>query len=612
MAEGSARIRATGYKSSFAPSLHRFAPPRHRSASVFDRLGRWVDQAWFAYPALLLLQLKVIWGDWWYRDLTTGDTSSYFVTAYAWYRDFGVDLVWSPLYTAFYGSLLFLSPDAYVVTELHRLISVLSVAALVLAVMRRLLPHSVAWFVAAWWTLLHANFNAMYEVHLFSLIPVLVAVRVVLSSTRSWARGVAVALLLSSTILLRNELILPTGILVGLCLVWEVRTIVTSRAARASRLRTLLASYAIPFLVAAPILGFFSWQSLRRDPDIAASWKSKTDLTFCQHHALAYQQFHRDWKLSPWTECDQLLQDHFGKTSVTVFEALRLNPHAMLDHFATNLNLLPMGMQVALFNATSGSVTPDVIMVPLRSPGALASSITLVVLLAVGAIVLYRDRRYWWPHWLRQRAWGWVALASLAAGVLVSMLVIRPRPEYLYGPALLLMAGSGMGVAAIARRWTKLQRAHVLTPPLMAGALLLAPMYYAEYSVEGGRVANRPLLREYRRIDPLGEAIAMPGTVFMKGHYSTDIWNYVFKQGPLKVIEYHGLGDRSADTPLEAFLDRRGVTVFYLDEGLLADLEREPLAQRFLVAPESVGWEVIGSQNDADSRWMLLRKVRSA
>src|SRR5215208_4410871 len=76
-----------------------------RVIAYLHRLGCWINRPWFAYPALLLLQIRVMWGDWSYRDLTSGDTSSYFVAAYRWYRDFTVDLVWSPLYTAFYGSL---------------------------------------------------------------------------------------------------------------------------------------------------------------------------------------------------------------------------------------------------------------------------------------------------------------------------------------------------------------------------------------------------------------------------------------------------------------------------------------------------------------------------
>jgi len=374
-------------------------------------------------------------------------------------------------------------------------------------------------------------------------------------------------------------------------------------------MRNALVSYAVPLLVAALIVGAFAWLSLRRNPDIASSWKSKSDLTFCQHHALAYKQFHTDWTLSPWTECDRLLQDHFGKTSLTVIEALRLNPPAMLDHFGTNLNLLPRGMQVMLFNATYGYVSPDVMMVPLRSRRALASSIALMALVLAGAILLYRDRRYWWPHCLRRRVWGWVALGSLAAGVLVSMLMIRPRPEYLYGPALLLMAGAGISVAAIGHHWPRLQRSRVLLPILVAGVLLLAPRHYAGSYGQGDPVAKRPLLREYRRIEPFRDAIARPGAVFMKGHYSTDIWNYVFKQGPVKVLEYQGLGDRDPDTPLDAYLSQQGVTVFYIDEGLLDDLERDPTAGRLLAAPESVGWEVIHSEDVPESRWILLRRI---
>jgi hypothetical protein len=122
--------------------------------------------AWVAYGTLFLLQLKVMWGIWAHRGLTLGDTPSYFVNAYHWYDSYRVDIAWSPLYTAFYGSFLHITNDAVFATIAHRLVIALIASLLVLALMRRLLPHSIAWLIGLWWVVLPINFDTMVEVHL--------------------------------------------------------------------------------------------------------------------------------------------------------------------------------------------------------------------------------------------------------------------------------------------------------------------------------------------------------------------------------------------------------------------------------------------------------------
>jgi hypothetical protein len=77
-------------------------------------------KAWPSYALILLIQSKVIWRIWDIRDITSGDTSNYFATAKKWADGFLVDIVWSPLYTAFYGSFLFVTADAYNATMMHR------------------------------------------------------------------------------------------------------------------------------------------------------------------------------------------------------------------------------------------------------------------------------------------------------------------------------------------------------------------------------------------------------------------------------------------------------------------------------------------------------------
>src|SRR5207237_322994 len=134
-----------------------------------------------------------------------------------------VDIAWSPLYTSFYGSMLFLTPDPYRATLLHRLLIVFAATLLVLAVLRRLLPPAIAWLMAAWWAVLPINFNTLYEVHLFSLLPALVAWLLLLSSRGHWARGLGLGVFAASTFLTRNETAVATVLFGMACLAYEWR-----------------------------------------------------------------------------------------------------------------------------------------------------------------------------------------------------------------------------------------------------------------------------------------------------------------------------------------------------------------------------------------------------
>src|SRR5262245_41353549 len=186
------------------------SPPREPqdaqpAANVCRTAWRQLEKPWFSYLMIFLVQLKTIWGMWQWRDLTYGDTAGYFCTAYAWFRDFHVNIIWSPLYTAYYGSFLFLTPDVYLATVLHRMCIVLTASLLGLALLRRLLPPGLAWLVAAWWAILPINFNTLYEVHLFALLPILGVWLVIQWRDQPWSRGCALALLCLSCVLVRNE-----------------------------------------------------------------------------------------------------------------------------------------------------------------------------------------------------------------------------------------------------------------------------------------------------------------------------------------------------------------------------------------------------------------------
>jgi hypothetical protein len=176
-----------------------------RGNRAIERLLVLPSSKWFAYPVLLAVQARAMWGLW-DKDLTSGDTASYFSMATLWHDHLQVNLAWSPLYTAYYGTVRWLvGGDAVTATVLHRAIIVLVLALLVLALLRRLLPAAIALLVACWWAVLPINFDSLYEVHLFAALPLVGAALLLTHEPGPWRRGTALALLVACAVLVRNE-----------------------------------------------------------------------------------------------------------------------------------------------------------------------------------------------------------------------------------------------------------------------------------------------------------------------------------------------------------------------------------------------------------------------
>src|SRR5215831_13961236 len=89
---------------------------------LYTVLQSLASSAWFAYGTLALLQFKVVFGMWFYRDLPQGDTAYYFANAARFYTATKTNIAWSPLYAVFYGTLLNFTDNAYAVTIAHRLV----------------------------------------------------------------------------------------------------------------------------------------------------------------------------------------------------------------------------------------------------------------------------------------------------------------------------------------------------------------------------------------------------------------------------------------------------------------------------------------------------------
>jgi hypothetical protein len=585
-----------------------------------DGFYRLASRPWFSYLMLVLVQLKVMWGVWRYRDLAPGDESGYYKLAFLWFKDLPVDIVWSPLYTLFLGTLMHLSTDAYFVTTLHRLIIVLVLDIMILALMRRLLPHWIAWLIAAWWAILPINFDTTSTVHLFAVIPVLAAWLLILHKPSPWTRGGAIAILLLTTVLVRYEYLVATVILGIVCLWWETKVAGHSEARPTPRPRAYLISYGVPLLLAGAVVLFFYARSIYQFPELWAGgtlqhyrppWSAHSGLKpkhtygICQAYATGYQQRHPEWNTSPMLDCSGLMESTFGAPMPSLVEMFRRNPVAVLQHFWWNVSLTPSGIQLLLFNASAGTVNPDYFSVQLHSLRALVLSLITGSILALGLFLLYRARRLWWEHWLKDRALGWLAMLSVVAVAGLIIPTTRPRPSYLFCQGIVLMALTGMCLFAISHRVPRLQRLSKWLPIIMVTVLLVVPQHYRSAG------SARPLLALYGRLAPFEAVFNRPDTVFLVSEYPLEIHGYVghnYLTSPLINLDYTILDGAPAERPLPSFLDQHGVNLFYVDESLWQKLSANPTQRAFLTAPESAGWKILAGQDTEAGRWMLLQK----
>jgi hypothetical protein len=575
-----------------------------RGGAAWRGLCRAAHSPWFAYLALAILQLHVVWGAWEYRDLTTGDTAGYYVLARGWSTDLTVNIMWSPLYTAYYGTALWLFPDLWVATLAHRLVIVFAASLLALAVLRRLLPPGLAWLTAAWWAALPINFNTLYEVHLFSALPVFACWLLLLAGRGPWARGVALALLAAGAVLVRNELAIAFGLTAALCLGWEV---LAARHGGPGLGRRLLA-YALPLaVVAALCVGAYA-RSIFQFPELRKEYRIKHTLNMAQVYSFGYQQRHPEWKHSPWTEYHDLMTAHFGKDQLSLREMLAANPRAVLGHFAWNTRLLPSGVELLLFNATGGKMNPDYVPAETGSKRARRLGLLALGVLAAGGLLLAWRWRYWWGAWLRDRAGAWLAMGAFLPVWALVIITQRPRPSYLFTLSLALMAAVGMAVHVLLSQVPSLRRRlAALAPAAMLALCLLVRPHYV--TAEGP--APHRLRALVERMRPFEELLAPKGLTLLQGDYAGEISLYVGRNYYARPLGYEVIHRWKRDVPLEVCLAGEKVDVFYLNEELLRFLQADPspLAHSFLGPTPPRGWELVGRGDTPGDRWRLFRRL---
>lgn len=578
-----------------------------QAASLIPKLRGFFAGAAFSYTSLLILQLHRMRTIWFYREVSGGDTISYFIDAYNWAHRHKGNFAWSPLYTWFFSLFLSISSDAVFVVQLHRVVIAVIAAMAVLAVMRRMLPAVIAWFIGVWWVVMRINFDTSFEVHLFALLPVLGAWLVLMSSQKSsWARGTAVAIFAMSGFLVRNEMLAVAVLLFLICVGWEKR--VTGRGDVQPRYRTPIA-YALPLLFASSLIFWFYLHSYSTGRELLAEFKGKHVANMGQVYAYGYQQRNPDWEKSPWVDFDELCLRDFGIPEPSLLQMLRRNPRAYLHHVEWNYTLLPAGIQLMLFDATSGTRDPDYGSPRLHKKYVAWLSFTALGVLLIGTVLFWKERRFWWRAWVRPRLLGWLGMLAVA---LVDILLIvptqRPRPAYLFSLTVLMMCMLGTCILIIFSRFRPLRRAAPFAAAIAFPLLLFMPSAYGNRDHPGAR----PVYDDYERLHEYEKLLARPTTVFL-GECPAEMHSFLgLDLGPPQHwYDYNVFSELKTRQTLESFLGARRINVLELQGTELLKLESSHpgIFREFLVAGGQVGWRLRGLKTaDVRNGWFLFEQ----
>jgi hypothetical protein len=558
-----------------------------------------VANPFVTYTAIAALQLRVIWNIWKYSDLTGGDTSSYFVDVATWQHGLHENIAFSPLYDAFWGTILAVVHNLYAAAIIHRVVIIFAVTLLVLALMRSLLGPALGLIIAAWWAVVPANYDVLYEVHLMGALPILLALLVVARMPRRQGMGIAVAVLLAGAVLLRTELIAAAVILavaVAVYEVWELRD--GRRASRASYLRAYVVPLALAFLVIGGtyarsyVQGNEAWQLLQ----------AKEKLGFCNFYAAAYQQRHPTrFTGNYWTECQPLMRHDFGRPEPTILQATVVNPRAVAGFLAWNAQLLPGGLQISLFGASAFENDPGPLPVTESSTYALLLSVVMSLLVIAGFISVVRDGKLSLRRMSAQTLWIAVTLASIAAATVLVALTTRPWSEYIYGLTLGGLILIGTAVLTLMRR---IGGVHILAPValLTVAAMIVAlPSMYSP--------GRRPIYEGVQHLGVVQKQLQQPGSVLVASENEAELCNYLAYSYQRKCTAMSWLALRSQITPQRSagqVLDRAHATAIYADAGMLS----EPAIAALVAAPRAQGWQQIARGSGPGGPWRILIPLR--
>lgn len=558
-----------------------------------------VASPWAAYAAITALQLRIIWNIWKYSDLGSGDTSYYFVDVATWQHGLHENVVYSPFYDGLWGTILAIVHNLYAAAIIQRVAIILAAALLVLALMRSLLGPALGLLLAAWWVIVPANYDVLYEVHLLGAVPILLALVVVARLPRRQGIGIAVAILLAGAVLMRTELIAAAMILALAVSIYEIREF---RSGRRASWFSYLRAYVVPLSLALLVIGGTYARSYVQGSEAWQLVQAKEERGFCNFYTAAYQQRHPTrFTGNYWTECQPLMQHDFGRPEPSILQATVANPRAVAGFLAWNTQLLPGGLQVNLFGATAFGNDPSPLPVTEHSTYSLLLSVVTLLVVLGGLICVVRDglsmRR------LSTRAlWIAVTLACIGAATVLVALTTRPWSEYTYGLTVGALILTGTAILTLMRR---IGGAHILAPIALLTVTALIIAHPSMYTT-----GHRPIYEGVQHLEVIQKRLQQPGSILVTSGDEAELCNYLAYSYQRKCTIASWSALRSQVTPKRSagqVLDRAHVTAVYVDAGMLS----EPNIAALIAAPHAEGWQQVAQGSGPNGPWLVLVRTNN-
>lgn len=558
-----------------------------------------VTNRYVAYAVIAVLQLRVIWNIWKYADLTPADTSFYFLDAVSWVHGLHENVVYYPLYDAFWGTILAIVHNVYTATIIQRVAIILIVTLLVLALMRSLLGPVLGLLIAIWWAIIPANYDVLYEVHLFGAVPILLAALVVARAPHRRGFGIAIAILFAGAVLVRNELIAAAAILAVVVMAYEIQEIRKGR--RVLRI-SYVRAYVVPLTIAFLLIGGFYSRSHVQGHDALTQLQEKEQTNFCNDYAASYQQRHPMRFIGdPFTECSPLMQHDFGRTMPTLLQAASTNPRAVAGFVAWNAQLLPGGLQVALLGATAFENDPGFTPVAESSTYAILLSAVLLIAVITGLGIGARDGKLNLRHASARTLWLLVTFGSIAVATVLVVLTTRPWAEYMYGLTVCMLVLIGVSCSVLLDRMLdRIGGVRILAPVALGLVLVLIAVLPSIYGP-----GPRPIYEGVQHLRIAQGRLQRPGSVLVAENNSAELCNYLaYSYQRVCTPMYWDVLRSQVTTHISAgqILDRVHATAVYADAGMLAD----PIVAGLVAAPRAQGWKQIAGGNGPDGPWRVL------
>ena len=551
---------------------------------------------WLYAGLILLVLLKATWGLW-HRDLTYGDTSNYFQLAMRWFQSGQVNIVWSPLYTAYFGSWLFVTQDGASAVLLHRLFLIVISTIFVAWFALRSLPPLLAFALTCWWVVLPIHYDTLYEVHLFGALPMMVLSVIAVAMSSKWRMSVMLAVSIGATVLVRNEYVIAVTTFSA----WILFSWFRNRASVHQVGKPQQASIrhiAICVLPVLLLIGFFYSVSVVKGSAIREASEPKHTLNMCQVYAFGYQQRHSNWTKSPWTDCRELMTEKFGQPLPSISTMAATNPLETLQHFLWNLSLTRAGAEVLLFNVTAADDNPDY--VPVQKMKVIPTVLVIVttLLLLFGAYSLLKKSSS--SALQEQKAMAIRLLPLLAAATLMAIAVIvtqRPRPSYLLGFGVLYVWGVCVGILSLV---PSIQRA--TNKWFMLVVALVIVVLVPSYQSLAHPPAIGPLHAMYEQLNPHSKSLCTGRGDFALNDYQTDLVSYICAPYPAGVgaglkpsisISSLSKGQFQGAGTFVAALEAKGVTAAVIDMYLLQKYPTLVSCAELSKAFTASGWQTL-------------------